>query len=403
VKNLRLLLVDDENSFRQTIAKRLQKRGVVPEQAAGGEEAISLLAQRPIDIVILDIKMPGMDGIETLRRIKENYPRGVEVILLTGHASTQDGVAGIKAGAFDYLSKPIEFDHLLSKIKQAYDKIQWEKEKEREAEFKAKMEQQMISTERLASLGTLAAGVAHEINNPLAIIRESAGWLKMLLKKEELADMPMKENFDMALEKIEKSVERAKKITHQLLSFSRKKDSIINEVHLKELTDEVVQLVESEAKSKEIEIMKELKKPHAAIWSDSYQLRQILINLVNNAIQATDRGGKVIIGIEGDENEAIVTVEDTGPGIPKENLERIFEPFFTTKPPGEGTGLGLSVSRGIIEKLGGQIEVESHLGQGSIFRVKIPKYHKIKGAEDEEHSKTWLEKVKGLYRRDSND
>jgi len=261
----------------------------------------------------------------------------------------------------------------------------------------------MISTERLASLGTLAAGVAHEINNPLAIIRESAGWLKMLLKKEELAGMPKKESFNMALEKIEKSVERARKITHQLLGFARETGPIIKEVKLKELADEVVQLVESEAKNKEIELMKEFKKNPATVWSDSYQLRQILINLVNNAIQATDRGGKVTIGVEGAEDEAILTVQDTGPGIPKENLERIFEPFFTTKSPGEGTGLGLSVSRGIIEKLGGQIEVESHLGQGTIFRVKIPKYHKIKEAEDEEHSKTWLEKVKSLYRRDSND
>jgi len=101
VENLRLLLVDDENSFRQTIAKRLELRKIIPEQAASGEEALSILAKKPIDVVVLDVKMPGMDGIETLRWIKEKYPDGIEVILLTGHASTQDGVEGIKSGAFD--------------------------------------------------------------------------------------------------------------------------------------------------------------------------------------------------------------------------------------------------------------------------------------------------------------
>ena len=403
MENIRLLLVDDEYGFRQTVAKRLKKRMIVPEQAASGEEALSILAKKSIDVVVLDVKMPGMDGIETLRQIKEKYPVRVEVILLTGHASTQDGVTGIKSGAFDYLSKPVEFEHLLSKIKQAYEKILREEEKAKENEFRAKMELQMTTTERLASLGTLAAGIAHEINNPLAIIGESVGWLKMLLKKKEMADMPKKESFDMALEKIEKSVERAKKITHQLLGFVRKSDFVIKEVNLKELMNEVTQFIEREAKNKEIEIVRECKTNQNTVWSDPYQLRQVLINLVTNAIQATDRGGRVTIGIEGGEDEVIVIVKDTGQGIPGENLERIFEPFFTTKPPGEGTGLGLSVSRGIIENLGGQIEVESKIGKGSTFRIKIPRYYKIMAANNEKDSKTWLEKAKKLYWRNKND
>ena len=244
MEDMQLLLVDDESGFRQTLAKRLEKRGAVINQAESGEEALSILAKQPVDVIVLDVKMPGMNGIETLQRIKEQYPTGLEVILLTGQSSTQDGVAGIKAGAFDYLTKPIELDHLLGKVKQAYEKINWEKEKAREAAYRAKMEQQMITTERLASLGTLSAGIAHEINNPLAIIKESAGWLKMLLNKDELSAMPMKEHFDLALEKIETSVERSKKITHQLLGFARKADSIINEVNVEELADEVIQLVE---------------------------------------------------------------------------------------------------------------------------------------------------------------
>jgi two-component system NtrC family sensor kinase len=377
MEGIRLLLVDDEEEFRRTIAKRMKLRGIVSEQSASGEECLSVLEKKAMDVVVLDVKMPGMSGIEALHHIKKKYPK-IEVILLTGHATTQDGVEGIKAGAFDYLSKPIELDHLLEKIKHAYDKISREEEKLREAEFRKKMEQQMIATERLASLGTLAAGVAHEINNPLAIIKESAGWIKQILKKEELAEIPRRHDLDMALNKIEKGVERAKRITLQLLGFARKSDSVLAEVNLKQLADEAVQLVKREAADKGIEIVQEIDIPGNTIWSDPYQLRQVMLNLLTNAIHATGSGGNITIRLEPIAEAVALTVQDTGQGIPKENLERIFEPFFSTKPPGEGTGLGLFVARGIVEKLGGKIEVESQLGRGTSFCIRLPKYLEVK-------------------------
>jgi two-component system NtrC family sensor kinase len=377
MEGIRLLLVDDEEEFRRTIAKRMKLRGIVSEQSASGEECLSVLEKKAMDVVVLDVKMPGMSGIEALHHIKKKYPK-IEVILLTGHATTQDGVEGIKAGAFDYLSKPIELDHLLEKIKHAYDKIRREEEKLREAEFRKKMEQQMIATERLASLGTLAAGVAHEINNPLAIIKESAGWIKQILKKEELAEIPRRHDLDMALNKIEKGVERAKRITLQLLGFARKSDSVLAEVNLKQLADEAVQLVKREAADKGIEIVQEMDIPENTIWSDPYQLRQVMLNLLTNAIHATGSGGNITIRLEPIAEAVALTVQDTGQGIPKENLERIFEPFFSTKPPGEGTGLGLFVARGIVEKLGGKIEVESQLGRGTSFCIRLPKYLEVK-------------------------
>ena len=386
MEGIRLLLVDDEEEFRGTIAKRLTLRGIAPEQAGTGEECLSILEKKAMDVVVLDVKMPGMSGIEALHHIKEKYPKS-EVILLTGHATTQDGVEGIKAGAFDYLSKPIELDHLIGKIKHAYDKIRREEEKLKEAEFREKMEQQMIATERLASLGTLAGGVAHEINNPLAIIKESAGWMKLILKKDECAEIPRKQDFDMALNKIEKGVERAKRITLQLLGFARKDDSVLAEVNLKELADEAIRLVTREAANKDIEIVKEMDIPGNTIWSDPYQLRQVLLNLLTNAIHATGSGGNIIIKLEVIGEEVALSVRDTGQGIPKENLERIFEPFFSTKSTGEGTGLGLFVTRGIVEKLGGTIEVESRLGHGTSFCIKLPKYLEVKeGLAGREHT-----------------
>ena len=397
MENIRLLLVDDEEEFLRTITKRLKKRGLVPEQAGTGEECLSILEKRPMDVVVLDVKMPGMNGIETLHHIKEKYPK-IEVIMLTGHATTQDGVDGIKTGAFDFLTKPIELDHLLSKIKQAHEKIRREEEKLREAEFRVRMEQQMIATERLASLGTLAAGVAHEINNPLAIIKESVGWMKLILNKEETAQMPRKQDFSKALGKIENAIERARRITHQLLGSVKETDSALIEININGLTDEAVDLIKKEAKNKDIEITQKIDPSAVTIWSDPYKLRQVLINLISNAVHATGTGGKISIICENAGEDVVLTVRDTGQGIPRENLEKIFEPFFSTKPPGEGTGLGLFVSRSIIEKLGGKIEVESQLGHGTSFCIRLPKYHEIKENLDKNSHDDLLGKISTAWK-----
>jgi signal transduction histidine kinase len=383
MENIRILLVDDEADFRSAIARRLSKRGISAEQAGSAEECLDFLKNSmPPDVIVSDVKMPGMNGLDLLRRIRQEYPN-TEVILLTGHASPQDGVEGIKSGAFDYLTKPLEFEQLVSKITQAYEKIQRREEKKREAVLREKMEQQMIITERLASLGTLATGVAHEINNPLAIIKESAGWMQLILKKEELAQMPRKADFEKALGKIESGVERARRITHQLLGFVQKNDSVLSEVNLKQLLEESAELVKREAADKDIEIRHEFSPSVKNIWSDPYQLRQVFINLINNAIHATPKQGKITIKLEAAGKNVVIQVKDTGEGIPKENMTRIFEPFFSTKSPGKGTGLGLFVTRGIIDKLGGKIELESQVGQGTVFSVTLPQYHELEEESEE--------------------
>ncbi len=370
-KQIRLLLVDDEEDFRQTLVKRLNKRGITASQAASGEAGLALLAERPMDVVVLDVKMPGISGLEVLRRIKQ-MALPTEVILLTGHAATQDGVEGIKAGAFDYLSKPIEFEHLLGKIRQAHDRIVTIREKQLEAECRMRLGQQMIATERLAALGTLAAGVAHEINNPLAIINEAAGYMRLLLNKQA-AGLPHREGFQKALDKIESSVKRARTITHQLLGSVRKNESVLAEVDLAELAGETLQLLAGQARDKNLKLELETTTHPKGFWIEPNQVRQVLINLVSNAIHATPAGGRVWIRLAGTDGGGVtMEVGDTGTGIPKENLEKIFEPFFSTKTPGQGTGLGLYVSRQIVEKLGGTIEVRSCLGQGSQFILQLP-------------------------------
>jgi signal transduction histidine kinase len=371
LKPIRLLLVDDETEFRNTLAKRLLKRGLQARQAADGESCLATLASQPADVVVMDVMMPGMHGIDALSAIKQRHHE-TEVILLTGNANTQDGVAGIKSGAFDYLTKPVEFDHLLGKIVQAYDKIVSDREQKAAKAYKARIEQQMIATERLAALGTLAAGVAHEINNPLAIINESAGYLRTVLKKNELAEIPHRASIDKALEKIETGVKRARTITHQLLADVGKHEPVLTEVDLPALVGETARLIRRDADRKRIQVNLEADCDPPTLWADPNQIRQVLINLLNNAMHATEEGGRITVRLQRTDAGVAIEIVDSGTGIPKENLDRIFEPFFSTKAPGKGTGLGLFVSRDIIEKAGGELAVESCLGEGSCFRIHLP-------------------------------
>lgn len=396
VSDIKLMLVDDEENFRNAIGRRLTKRGFQPAYAQSGKECLSLLENERMHIIVMDVKMPGLNGLATMDAVKQHYPK-TEVILLTGNASTPDGVEGIKAGAFDYLSKPVELEHLILKIQQAYEKIVREEEKRKAAELKAKVEQQMIITDKLASLGTLSTGIAHEINNPLAIIKEAAGFMRLILNKDELQDNPRKDQLEKALDKIESSVERARRITHQLLGFVKRHDPVYTETNLVELVAETIELVAKEAENKGITFIKDMA-PIETIWSDAYQIRQVLLNLVTNSIQAIDNEGSITVSLKRKKHGVVLTVADTGKGISKENLNKIFEPFFTTKPPDRGTGLGLYVTRNIIEKIGGAVTVESRLGHGSRFIVTLPdKLYEIKQntAENKNIISQILHKIKG--------
>jgi two-component system, NtrC family, sensor kinase len=374
---MNVLLVDDEKHFREILAKRLGQRGITALQASDGEEALRLLEEKPVEVIVMDVKMPKMNGIEALRHVKENYPAS-EVIMLTGHASTQDGVDGIKSGAFDYLTKPIEFEQLLRKIRQAQNKIKRAQAEKKEAEFRERVKQQMAINERLVALGTIAAGVAHEINNPLAIIQEAAGWVRQILVKPEMNEMPRKPDFEKALDRIQSSVDRARRISHQLLQVVKTQSAGIpdllemTQVNLKKLVEECILLVELEAAYKKIEISLECSEPDPVISTDPYQLAQVFLNLLTNAIQATDSSGKINISIKPSSDQIHLAVSDNGCGIPKENLNKIFEPFFSTKAVGVGTGMGLYISSGIVSKLGGMLTVESQVGEGTTFTIQLP-------------------------------
>lgn len=244
---------------------------------------------------------------------------------------------------------------------------------ERADQEKEMMNEQVIEAGKLASLGELAAGIAHEINNPVAIMVEEAGWMEDLLDEEELRGSSNLSEFQRALDQIRVQGTRCKEITHKLLSFARKTDPNLHTVQLNELIEEVVGLSEQNAKYSNVRIKKDLAESIPTILASPSELQQVILNLVNNAVDAIGmKGGEVTVSTRADDTRVTLTVTDTGQGIPQAVLGRIFDPFFTTKPVGKGTGLGLSICYGIVNKMGGEISVNSVVGLGTSFHVRLP-------------------------------
>jgi two-component system NtrC family sensor kinase len=239
---------------------------------------------------------------------------------------------------------------------------------------KALLDAGLMQSSKMAALGKLAAGIAHEVNNPLAIIKEKVGWMHDLLSEEDIAKSENFVEFDDAIQKIDYHVDRAKKVTHRLLGFARRMEPIREQVDLNRLISETLAFLENEAHYRSIEIKTEFYDDLPTTVSDSSQLQQVFLNILNNAIDAVNKSGEITIktGFTAGERELYASISDNGPGIPKELMGKIFDPFFSTKEYGMGTGLGLAISYSIIEKLGGRINVFSDAGKGATFTICLP-------------------------------
>ncbi len=238
-------------------------------------------------------------------------------------------------------------------------------------ERRAALMHQVEYTNKLASIGRLAAGVAHEINNPLAIINEKAGLLRDLVGANP--EIPRQGKLLESVESVLRSVQRCKAVTHRLLGFARHMDVEFSTMALDSVIREVLGFLEKEAEYRNLVVELDVADDLPEIVSDRGQLQQVFLNILNNAFAAVPDGGRIEITLRGqDDGRVAVIITDNGIGIPKEHLERIFEPFFTTKH-GTGTGLGLSITYGIVKKLGGDIQVESEPGQGTRFTVILPR------------------------------
>jgi len=228
------------------------------------------------------------------------------------------------------------------------------------------LQMQLINAEKLASLGTLAAGVAHEINNPLAII---LGFCDLLLQRAEKGSQEYED-----LKTIERQGLHCKEVVENLLSFARAEEGESQSLDLNRCLEEVIAVVRHTLEMNDIDLVMEFSEGRLVVEADSRRLQQVFVNLINNAVAAMQGGGTLTIRTMGVRDKAVIQFQDNGVGIPGENMEHIFEPFFTTKPEGEGTGLGLFVSYGIIASYGGNITCESKTGDshGTTFTVIIP-------------------------------
>jgi signal transduction histidine kinase len=248
----------------------------------------------------------------------------------------------------------------------------WMVGRAREADLhRAACYHKMEYTNKMATVGRLSAGVAHEINNPVSIITEKAGLLKDLLLMSE--EMPPKERMLELVDSVLRSADRCGGITHRLLGFAKHMQVQTETIELDQLLKEVLGFLEKEAAYRDLDVVLDFPPDPPTTLSDRGQLQQVFLNIINNAFAAVEDGGRIEIGIkDAGPNTLAVWIQDNGVGIPEEHLSRIFDPFFTTKKGG-GTGLGLSITYGIVQKLGGQISVKSKVGEGTRFTVTLPK------------------------------
>jgi PAS domain S-box-containing protein len=477
-----ILLVDDEADLREVLDISLSDIGYKVLTAENGTQALNILNDNDIPVVVTDIKMPGIDGIELLRKIKSKNPEA-EVIMLTGHGDLELAIKSLKHEATDFITKPINDDALEMALQRAFEKIQMRQklkeyqrnramydlfineliqedvmiigsdyrildinetllkklglereeavgrycyevthrqsvpcsgehhkcpleetlktrkptkethihkdkdnknvyysisaypffengdligaiELSRDITTDINSRQAMMQKDKLASIGRLSAGVAHEINNPLTTILTTA----MLIQEDIDPANPMYEE----LQTISNETLRCRKIVASLLDFARQTKPAKKHHNINDIIKECIRLTRKQAEFKDVQIEKALSEEVPKLLLDKEQIQQALINLILNATDATDPGGKITISTNflSDDHFVDIKVSDTGKGIAAEVVDKIFEPFFTTREI--GTGLGLAITHGIIGRHGGDIRVQSQPGQGTTFTIRLP-------------------------------
>ena len=406
----RLLLVDDSamnlDALLATLGDTYDLR-----VAIDGPSALQLIEQGFLpELILLDIMMPEMDGYQVCQMLRES-PRTqkIPVIFLTALDSPDDEARGLEMGAVDYITKPFNPAIVRQRVqnqlelKRHRDRLQ-ELIDDQTRELRAaysdlkKVHEQMLQQEKMASIGQLAAGVAHEINNPAGFISSNFGSLKKYIARldkgvdlcqkacAEFGDPQVNERLNNELEALQlpfirediqelisesqDGIERIASIVRSLKSFARREDETPREEHLDQCLDSALNIVNNEIKYK-AEVIKDYQ-PLPPVSCLPQQLGQVFVNLLVNAAQAISTAGRITVRIRCETEWAVVEICDNGCGIAEEHLGQLFTPFFTTKESGQGTGLGLSLCHDIIRKHQGMITVTSRPGAGSCFTVKLP-------------------------------
>jgi len=415
----KILVVDDDKFLRDFVAASLGKEGYEVVQAEDGEQGLEMVRLEKPDLIITDIMMPVMDGEEFCRRIKTSDElKEIFLLVLTAKSDVHDRIKVLNMGADDYITKPISREELIAKVKasmrirslqkqlkasnQRYQALN--RDLERANQELKETQAQLLQQEKLASIGQLAAGIAHEINNPIGFINSNLGVLKeyitdvirLLKKYDELTSLIRegnKEEVRACLEEIQmikkeididfilddflklvqesrEGAERVKEIVQELKDFSHVDQAEIKYADINKGLESTLNIVWNELKYKAKVIKEYGELPEIKCYPR--QLNQVFMNILVNASQAIEDKGEIRIKTFHKDGYIYVQISDTGVGIPPENLSKIFDPFFTTKEVGKGTGLGLTMAYNIVKKHGGTIEVESEVGKGTTFTIKLP-------------------------------
>jgi two-component system, NtrC family, sensor kinase len=440
IKGSVILVVDDEPHVLDTIIDVLEDKNTDKQfkfhTANSGAEALKTLEEynSEIDLVITDQRMPDMSGAALLLKMTQQYP-DIGSIIISGYADFSDIQRAFQAGTLDYIKKPYDEDDLNNAIRNALQKTKLRKRnkallkelekanqelekyneelerkvKERTEELEKsldklkKMQQQLVHSEKMSSLGQLVAGVAHEVNNPAtsvyagiqALETNIEDLLEYTEKYRELSESIKNEDFEeskklvqdmedvsedmeylldegipWSLKSMKEGATRIKDIIKNLKTFSRIDEAEIKHADINEGIQTTLALVHHELKNR-VEVIEEYADlPFIECYAS--ELNQVFMNILVNAAQAISGEGKIWITTSLEDDWVYIKFRDSGKGIPADILKDIFNPFFTTKPVGVGTGLGLSISYGIIEKHGGQISVLSEVGKGTEFTIKLP-------------------------------
>ncbi|MBF0106259.1 MAG: response regulator [Deltaproteobacteria bacterium] len=386
---IKVLVIDDEEIIRERMKQLLEIEDYHAFTAEDGIKGVKAFNEVKPDIILLDIRMPGMDGIEALKEIKKQKTL-TEVIMMTGHGGIEHAIEALNNDAFGYLQKPVDFDEVEITIKKAVSKQQMQIRldesiiKTQEAladatrlnqELKAAQEQ-ILRSEKVAATGKLAAGISNEFNNLMTGILGNA----VLLEKEFEADSKPHQK----LKAVSQCAQRAADLTQQLLAFARTGTGEKKMIDVNRVVSRAIDHLQSTCNHENIRGHRELGEGLMAVEGDHILLMQALTALAKNACDAMPEGGGVYFKTENFAFEegnafnikagryACISIRDEGKGIAADIKDKIFDPFFTTKQTREATGLGLSVVYNIIQNHEGHILFESVEGQGSVFKVYLP-------------------------------
>ena len=369
-----ILCVDDEIDVLNALKRELHKVADEVITTTSGKEGLEVLANREVAVVISDMHMPAMDGVQFLHGVLELQPSTFR-ILLTGYSDVEATIAAVNEGEIQrFLQKPWQSQALHLAVIQGLERFALTQESRRRTDELAERNlslkertQQLLHSEKLSAVGRLAAGIIHEVRNPLTV---AVGWIELSLKAN---DLPPK--YQQGLEMASSELYRAVQILDNLRDFSKQKLPMKSSADINDLLNYTLALVSHQFRNKAIEINKEFASK-TNIWADKDQLGQVFLNLVSNAIDAMQDGGTLTVRTrltsDPHKGELIeIEIADTGRGIPADELDQIFEPFFTTKGD-SGTGLGLPICRGIIEEHNGEISLDSEQDIGTTFHINLP-------------------------------